>query len=518
MKSISLENFRSFEEIRNFELKPITILLGKNSSGKSNLLRFFPLLKQTMESRTNAPLLWYGDLVDFGNFDDVIFKFDNKKNISFGFNFSITKLPRFYSFIDSDFKIPCENEETIISAEISIRKSKEELQFINKMTLKINDIKYLLSINNKGTVLSLYINDVNLSQYKKVIKKIIPSGLIPAIFMDYKKEVIDEKSVRIETIDEILYKKISSQFNFETKRKDLIEDIRDSVVIGSYKDTFDSLKKLLMKKYIESDDSVDSDTTRFIEEITYLVYLKWIRSLLFIIDAYLNDFCGNIRYIKPVRAVSERFYRKQDLMINDIDPQGKNIALYINSLSPDELTEFSNWIKEIFNFSVDFDPSPGHISLEIGEGENPVKFNISDVGFGYSQLLPIITMIWEGISRKSSEVIFSMYPKDVPIIFAIEQPELHLHPALQAKLADLFIATINLAKEKKSKVNLIIETHSEALINRLGILVGENQISSNDISISIFEKNESYKKTIVAYASYNEDGYLINWPYGFFGY
>ena len=54
MRSIRLKNFRSFEDTGRIELKPITILVGANSSGKSSFLRFFPLLRQTVEAMTRA--------------------------------------------------------------------------------------------------------------------------------------------------------------------------------------------------------------------------------------------------------------------------------------------------------------------------------------------------------------------------------------------------------------------------------------------------------------------------------
>ena len=99
----------------------------------------------------------------------------------------------------------------------------------------------------------------------------------------------------------------------------------------------------------------------------------------------------------------------------------------------------------------------------------------------------------------------------MPIVFAIEQPELHLHPELQARLIDV-IAKI--AKNKKDKIQFLLETHSETKINRLGNLVYKNKISEENINIVIFEKKE--EETKVEISRFNKDGYLENWPIGFF--
>ncbi|HFG2220775.1 TPA: AAA family ATPase, partial [Vibrio cholerae] len=65
MDSIRIRNLRSFTDSvcneKYVEIKPITVFVGKNSCGKSTLLRTFPLLRQSIESNTTGPILWYGD-------------------------------------------------------------------------------------------------------------------------------------------------------------------------------------------------------------------------------------------------------------------------------------------------------------------------------------------------------------------------------------------------------------------------------------------------------------------------
>jgi len=98
---------------------------------------------------------------------------------------------------------------------------------------------------------------------------------------------------------------------------------------------------------------------------------------------------------------------------------------------------------------------------------NDKKIHLADLGFGYSQLLPII--------------LFSSYEHDYKNII-IEEPESHLHPNLQSKLAEMFVNSYDLFK-----TSFIIETHSEYLIRKLQFLVAKGKISKDDISIYYFD-------------------------------
>lgn len=59
LRSLRLQNFRSLRDTDDVELRPIVLLVGANSSGKSSFLRFFPLLKQTAQTNSRSPLLWF---------------------------------------------------------------------------------------------------------------------------------------------------------------------------------------------------------------------------------------------------------------------------------------------------------------------------------------------------------------------------------------------------------------------------------------------------------------------------
>ncbi len=127
-----------------------------------------------------------------------------------------------------------------------------------------------------------------------------------------------------------------------------------------------------------------------------------------------------------------------------------------------------------------------------------------DVGIGISQVLPVLVMAY-GSSNK---------------LLAMEQPEIHLHPALQAELGDVFIE----AALGERKNTFILETHSEHLILRLmrrmrdtfhGKQTGLPPLTPADISVLYVEPDGS--RSIVREMPLNELGELVKaWPGGFF--
>ena len=67
---VRIQNLRSLVDTGFVEIKPLTILLGSNSSGKSTFLRSFPLFKQSVSKPLREPISWFDDsLVDFGDYE-----------------------------------------------------------------------------------------------------------------------------------------------------------------------------------------------------------------------------------------------------------------------------------------------------------------------------------------------------------------------------------------------------------------------------------------------------------------
>ena len=113
MRAIRIRNLRSFTNSPQdpyIELKPVIVFVGKNSCGKSTLLRTLPLLRQSSGALTNGPILWYGPLTDFGMFSNAINKHSKTDIIYFDFEFD-------------DFRGYRDNINSSIKIEIGVSKN-----------------------------------------------------------------------------------------------------------------------------------------------------------------------------------------------------------------------------------------------------------------------------------------------------------------------------------------------------------------------------------------------------------
>jgi len=136
--------------------------------------------------------------------------------------------------------------------------------------------------------------------------------------------------------------------------------------------------------------------------------------------------------------------------------------------------------------------------LRITVQDASCQVSIADAGVGVSQLLPVIVQLY--FAPRGSVLIF-------------EQPEIHLHPSVQAALADLFIEA---AEEMNHQI--IIESHSEHFLVRMQRRIAESEMKlakKEHIKLYCFEiKNKSsYAKEL----NLNNYGKIENWPDNFFG-
>ncbi|MBK9369640.1 MAG: AAA family ATPase [Deltaproteobacteria bacterium] len=94
--------------------------------------------------------------------------------------------------------------------------------------------------------------------------------------------------------------------------------------------------------------------------------------------------------------------------------------------------------------------------------------------------------------------------------FVVEQPELHLHPHHQVLLARAFAGA---AMEERGPM-LIVETHSDHLIGEIGRMVSRDELSPERVQILCVDAHPDGGAKIEQ-ATFDEDGYLNNWPVGF---
>lgn len=135
---------------------------------------------------------------------------------------------------------------------------------------------------------------------------------------------------------------------------------------------------------------------------------------------------------------------------------------------------------------------------------NHSEVNLSDVGFGVSQVLPVIVQCYYA-------------PNNSTII--LEQPELHLHPNAQTGLADLFLDVIDSQSSDRTprNIQLLVESHSEHFLNRLQRRIAEDQTGGLQEKVKLYFCSNEKGESKIEELRLNEYGQIENWPKDFFG-
>lgn len=166
----------------------------------------------------------------------------------------------------------------------------------------------------------------------------------------------------------------------------------------------------------------------------------------------------------------------------------------------DLIVETGNWLKRMkLADSFDVKPIGGRqYKVEVNAPGFPISANVADVGVGVSQVLPVI-------------VLSHFVPTGSIII--LEQPELHLHPSVQAVLAEFFYEV-----SIKRNIQFIVETHSEHLLTRLQRRLAERnnwEYTERDVKLYVSQRGESHSE--ISELQLDASGRILNWPLHFFG-
>ncbi len=507
LNSIRIQNLRSLKDTGFINLKPLTILVGRNSVGKSTFARSFPLLRQSCEAQKKSPILWYGRLVDFGDFHTSINKKSIEDGITFSFNIEMEHFD--YLRIFSSRRLIARDLNKNVFSHIENKKINTEIS-INLVDIDSKDPQYTVNIDilndhvefiikPKSNKIYATVNDrpyeLDIDEFYKIEQR----QILPNISIDLKPEQSKGSIFKLEKFFDFYIK--NSNFLFpilvEKSFKGLINKKNLEKVI-------ELLDESLLKDYdIQSFKKIGISEEQILE-LKEIYIISNIENILNFYNVSISSFFSQVRYLEPLRATAQRYYRKQELAIDEVDSKGSNIAMFL--LENHKHIKLKELIKKYFDLEFSTEDSTGHISLHlIMNKDTRETINLADLGVGYSQLLPVILQLWSSVYNNKNE--------DQGCL-VVEQPELHLHPAYQAKIADITVDIINQLKDLNRKYNFIYETHSPHLINRLGELIEDGALDSEDVQILIFD-NESDQTNII-HSTFNEEGILENWPFGFF--
>jgi hypothetical protein len=516
LESFGVKNYRSFLEEANVELRPITLLMGKNSSGKSSLTRLIPLLQQSLDRRTASPILWNSDVIDFGDITNVITHDAEEEFVSISFNTSgAFYRTHYYNYIPGYYDI--DNVPAL-----------DDVKFTARLSANDHRTKYHSSVieagGNKaeiywseGAISRLIVNGRPVKDYIEQLSPVAQTtNLFPSIA--YRTSVGERKLISESFVgydDRPIYKGLVDAFEYFVNKKTASQKRSRLARMLFY------VPKAKMSQYLGTIENIVQSKLSHYDKLDHLseaLFIHSIPSLIAYVDSQVSPVLEGAAYLGPARASGARFYRYQELSVDRIDSRGENLAMYLSSLSLAELDGFNEIMSNASGYTVNIFQSPGHTSIELGRSGEKNFENLADVGFGFSQFLPIVAQIHAASIRRTPGQINPRFRTrgNPGFLMAIEQPELHLHPAFQSSLGDLFSSAIRHPDGRLNGRRFLIETHSETLVSRLSELIVRGRLSSKDVVIYFVEKDEVSKNSSIRVGGFSEDGAVSNWPIGFF--
>ncbi len=419
-------------------MAPLTGIFGPNSSGKTAILQFLLMLKQTVESSDRNLVLNLGNERTFANLGtsyDILHQHQLPGNIRFSLSWKINE--SIFGMMDN----------YILSFMSNIKFDVDQIN--------VEEFSYQLFQKNEdktGNKVGARINRDKNRESKYVIFEDCPD------FGEYnsKKDLLNFHCVDGES-KEIIYSELVKSYGFPINASFSILSLEMGEVFSPV--------------------------------------------LVFEFESLFSK----IHYLGPLREYPQRSYLWSGERPQDVGKKGEFIASVLLACRKQDLNveeRVAYWLKEL-GLIHDFQVQPiaknrQEYEIRVRRFSNSPEVLITDVGFGVSQILPVLVLCY--------------YVPEGSIVI-LEQPEIHLHPSVQAGLADVFIDVI-----KTRNVQIILESHSEHLLRRLQRRIAEEHkdMTAEDAALyfcSIDDTGTS-KLTELELDTY---GNINNWPQGFFG-
>ena len=577
LREYRLTNFKAFGETVTIPIRPLTLIFGANSSGKSSIFQSLLLLKQTLEEakNPNTALLPKGSLVDLGTYRDFVHQHETERNFEVGALFDDAEGANLNVEFHSDKKL--KNPGQVITLRGYSDRNRNEARHAISWSLK------LFRRNDKGafeTIIKPTKEELNKEQAedarsairKSVSDRVKAEDLLAKLDKKYAQEAealwakesellgaaegsfgmlqVDfepdsarrwwdkiKKSLEAEfvgkayavTFDEEEYSPEDFFRNFldDYPLDQIVQPLKTGIVFDLHRTNFLPTNIQGFSKFlgIPKEDNIfraqwygwtiwQTEDYPFRKEgESYIQHLgSHVLPPTFLpVCSKFGDALKNIVYLGPLRSQPERYYTFSGDATDYVGQSGE----YLSSIlfEDQELVEQAN--SDLERLGVKYrlkldklqyeDVSPSNIfSLRLVHTETGIDASLRDVGFGISQVLPVV--VQSRLSEKKT--------------LLIEQPEIHLHPAHQAELGDMFIRS---AKERGN--TLLLETHSEHLLLRImrrmretstgKLPEGAIEVRPEDVMVLFVESDGS--QSIVREMPLDERGELVKaWPGGFF--
>ena len=419
--SFSLENVRCFKNLQTGKLRPITLLIGENSTGKSSFLGCFYILNRIFLERytpTNTP-----------DFNIEPFLMGSFKNIVRPRRGSADKTKIF------TFEVKYANISNDIPLRLRIDFKEQGSQpIVHSITISNEKGDWIrFQIKNDG------ITEISIPGQSVKLGRPLFYGLS---YFDIPLSYIIDNKNELKGIAQFILEKLLN------------------ISMSNWNSKMGTIGRMILPKR-ESNPIVS---------------------------------------IAPLRAEQQRTYNP---ISERESPKGIHVPMYMMRLARQQRNEWRTLSDSLIDFGVKSNlftqigvkghgkdmSDPFQIQVKANSGSYA---NVTDVGFGVGQSLPILVDIY---SHKKTT-------------FLLQQPEVHLHPRGQAELGSFFVDQVNQQKNR-----FLIETHSDYIVNRISFCIREGRINCDNVSILYFESKRN--EVQIHNIAFDNQGNVVRPPKGY---
>jgi energy-coupling factor transporter ATP-binding protein EcfA2 len=518
----------NFKSISNAEIRPapLTILAGANSSGKSSLLQSILFFSQSVSS---GDVVLNGDLVKLGEPNDALRSGTDTMGFDFAFPIAGRREEQgelFQTYYELRLVLGV-RAGTLRPVQLAMLEDERivleafEQQGANVKGMGISDRETPLKIASSAAF------DLPDESYLTLFG-LMPWRLIYAITTDelraaYRKAVDPTAEGSLLLIDGFLRSVDTSSALFDDESGLLepaiskLRQFRSRVVHGDSPrlDLSPEESERLFELYSETEapggwvreplaGRANRPPTLARSAESRFDTFAWVART----SERMEGFARSIRYLGPLREDPRVVYALGHTVLSlPVGDKGEFTAGFLaesratyvayrnpqkqprNNLLARAVSEWCTYLTIGEDVSV---PSQGKLGFGFKLKINGIERDLTDVGVGASQLLPVVVLVLG--SPAGSTVL-------------LEQPELHLHPAVQSRLADFFAIA-------RTDIRLLIETHSEYIVTRLRLRVAQDDLDPAHMTVLFADQVEG--ETRFTPLRFTDLGDFEHWPAGFF--
>jgi predicted ATPase len=557
LKAISLENFKGIREPVRIELKPITLLFGPNSAGKSTILQALVYAREVLERHNLDPdrTLLGGEWMDLGGFESLVHQHDKGRPIRIGFELDLsqTDLPDYLT--DGELHLMENWEHSHLPSEWlgGIKRAVFNLEIawseilgrpiVQKLVVDVDGEKLaVLESTKDGRNIAIrgfnhdhhafLRNDADGDEPTNWFYNDLIVSSIQAAYLSSGIKTDDDEAM-------FLLDAVAARHS-EEPYSDFWRSQECAIGLNGQSDALPRRGRALELDSIIWLKAPDLYAPYSSHPLAAQLLISSVLSGLIVgpLDLVCHEL-DNLLYIGPLREVPKRHFQPQRSPDPNRWARGEAAWDVLQTAGTQLVEKVNQWLEGKDKFDseyqiairryklIDMDgplfqilttylhleeseysaymvEAPVRSELKVLAAQGGSELEPADLGVGISQVIPVITA---AIHANRG-------------IVAIEQPELHIHPAWQVVLGDLFLSQI-----RDKSLMFLIETHSEHLVLRMmrrmretfsdQLPPGAPRSELGDVGILYVESDQG--RTIVREMPLNEAGELVKaWPGGFF--